>query len=224
MPRRASLLAVPAGSGTFMYCFYSGGQELMHNVEPGFPGQSPGKLGLSNTLLSRKTLSFPKPPQRKKQLRCFLSFLDEPLGPGLRYRRNPSGFRQRFREVPALFRQMRPVTGPGWPGPYLTEPVSAGSFLSFPPNPLGQEALEARFLGNGRLLALEGQEAQLPHSQGIIATSPLRAKSRENPMIGVPDSGPEGSRDPSGHHRTLLAETGPGPYSWPPDLQEGAGP
>ena len=35
----------------------------------------------------------------------------------------------------------------------------------------------------GRLLALEGQEAQDADLQGIIATIPLWEKSRENPCI-----------------------------------------
>ena len=84
----------------------------MHNVGTGFPGLCPGKLGLSNTSFPEKTLSLSKPPHVKKQLRCFLTVLDERPFPGKGKERNPSGF------LPSLFRtvpsgsSIRPVYRP----------------------------------------------------------------------------------------------------------------
>ena len=59
---------------------------------------------------------------------------------------------------------------------------------------------------------------------GIIGTIPLREKFRENPIYQGMDTGSEGPRGPSEHRLTIPEETGPGPYSWPPDLDEEAGP
>ena len=58
----ASFLALPAGSGTFMLYYYSGGLFRVHNVEALSPWLCQGELGLSNTPGSEKTLSLSKPP------------------------------------------------------------------------------------------------------------------------------------------------------------------
>ena len=54
----------------------------MHNVEAGFPGQSPGKLGLSNTLLLTGRLSSSKPPHVKDESPHLLLLLDQIAAPG----------------------------------------------------------------------------------------------------------------------------------------------
>ena len=62
-----------------------------------------------------------------------------------------------------------------------------------------------------RPLALEGQGARLPDIMGIIATSPLRAKSRENPCIqgyGWEEKGPRG---PFSGFRPFLTEPAKAP-------------
>ena len=122
MPSGASLLLLPAGSGTFMLLDYSGGLFPMHNVEAGFPRLCLGKLDLSNTLDPGKTLSFSKPPHVKKQLCCFPTVLDGIRLPG-------KGVEEPFR-VPSTtvprgsvqFRQKGRYPGPRRPGSYLTGP------------------------------------------------------------------------------------------------------
>ena len=105
LPLGAALLALPAGSGTFMSAFYSCGLFPVHNVEPCFPGLWPGYLDLSNTLVSRKTLSSSKPPEQESSFAAFPHVLDGIPSPGRGNRRNPSGFRYtcsaRFRTVPS---------------------------------------------------------------------------------------------------------------------------
>ena len=64
LPARSLFLLLPAGSGTFMFFLYSCGQNVMHNVQGPFPRLCLGKLDLSNTPVSRKTLSLVKPPDR----------------------------------------------------------------------------------------------------------------------------------------------------------------
>ena len=105
MPHRASLLAVPAGSGTFMYYYYSGGPNRVHNVQGLPPVLCPGKLDLSNTRLSRKTLSFLKPPHEKSSFAAFLRLLDGIEAPGKGKRGTLQGSvihcSVRFRTVPS---------------------------------------------------------------------------------------------------------------------------
>ena len=84
------------------------------------------------------------------------------------------------------------------------------------PQSFGRHGPSGRLLVPGRLLALEGQEAQLPNKMGIIATIPLREKSREKPYIDGSGQGSSGSsrtpRTAPGHfcRKPLQAPT-PGP-------------
>ena len=105
-------MALPAGSGTFMLSDYSCGRNGVHNVEAGFSRLCLEKLDLSNTLVCRKTLSFPKPPHRMKQLCCFPHVLEGNGFPGKGKVRNLLGFRPfssaLFRTVPSI----RPLSRP----------------------------------------------------------------------------------------------------------------
>ena len=134
---------MPAGSGTFMSSFYSRGQNGVHNVETCSPWLCQGKLDLSNTWDSRKTLSFSKPPHEKSSFAAFRTVPDEVGLPGKGKERNPSGFlpsrSARFR----TFLQEGLNTGPNGPVPIQHEPAVAGSFRLFQLYSLGQEALEA---------------------------------------------------------------------------------
>ena len=74
---------MPAGSGTFMFCLdYSCGLFGVHNVRSGYSLALPGKLGLSNTSKSRKTLSLPKPPHCFPHFITFRTVLDGKAAPG----------------------------------------------------------------------------------------------------------------------------------------------
>ena len=57
-----------------------------------FPRLCLGKLDLSNSSLSRKTLSIAKPPRGESSFAAFRMVLDEKEAPGKGIR-NPSGFR-----------------------------------------------------------------------------------------------------------------------------------
>ena len=54
----------------------------MHNVEACFLGLCPRKLDLSNTSISKKTLSFAKPPHTESSFAAFLHVLDRIKAPG----------------------------------------------------------------------------------------------------------------------------------------------
>ena len=82
MPPGASLLAVPAGSGTFKSIYYSCGPNWVHNVRACFPALWAGKLDLSNTSFSEKTLSFSKPPHHESSFAAFPTVLDGKAAPG----------------------------------------------------------------------------------------------------------------------------------------------
>ena len=118
----------------------------MHNVRPGFPGFQPGKLDLSNTPLSKKTLSFLKPPHPRSSFAAFCTVLDGIEAPG-------KGNEEPFR-VPSVPCSARFHTFPSeearrayWrPGSYLTRAGCSRLFLSFLLNPLGATALKSRIL------------------------------------------------------------------------------
>ena len=82
LPRREPLLALPAGSGTFMSTYYSCGLNGVHNVEACFPRLCRGKLDLSNGCFPEKTLSLSKPPRAESSFAAFLTVLDGKEAPG----------------------------------------------------------------------------------------------------------------------------------------------
>ena len=82
LPPGASLWLLPAGSGTFMFTYYSCGLVRVHNVEACFPCLWQGKLDLSNTLETVGSLSFPKPPREESSFAAFCSVLDGNTAPG----------------------------------------------------------------------------------------------------------------------------------------------
>ena len=198
MPPGASLWLLPAGSGTFMSPFYSRGLNRVHNVRPCSPGLWPGKLDLSNTPVSRKTLSFSKPPQRRKQLRCFLSVLDGTPCPGLRCRGTLQGSVSKVPRGPAPFRQKRPYYRPWRPGSY---PTRAGVNRLFP-------VLSAQSFGLGgpggpvRLpmtpLGPRGPRGSATRKHGYYSDYPVQGK-----VAGKPNDYGSG-QGPGGSSRTLL--------------------
>ena len=136
LPAGSLFWLLPAGSGTFMLLYYSGGQNGMHNVWPGFPRLCLGKLDLSNTSKRKKTLSFPKPPQRKSSFAAFLHVLD---GFGFPGKGTEEPFRVPSSPCSALFRTVpskKAYYRPWRPGSYLTRAgvnrlFSAKAALSF---------------------------------------------------------------------------------------------
>ena len=103
-----------------------------------FTGLCPGKLGLSNTLVPRKTLSSSKPPQLGSSFAAFQHVLD---GTGLPGKGRGGTLQGSFIPCSARFRTFpskEACTGPKRSGSYPTEPEGSGSF---PLNPLGPEAL-----------------------------------------------------------------------------------
>ena len=95
-----------------MYYYYSGGPNRVHNVRAGFPRLCLGKLGLSNTSQSRKTLSSSKPPQQESSFAAFRTVLDGIEAPG---KGSKEPFRVPSPTLPARFRTVpseRPVSRP----------------------------------------------------------------------------------------------------------------
>ena len=110
----------------------------MHNVEGCFPWLCQGKLGLSNTCFSEKTLSFPKPPRNKSSFAAPQALLDRKAAPGRGRRGTLQGSvlycSARFRTVPSIEAYSRP-----WrPGSYPTRRKPACWLPSFPPQPFGR--------------------------------------------------------------------------------------
>ena len=110
--------------------YYSCGRNRMHNVEAGNPGLWPGYLDLSNTPLSKKTLSSSKPPHPESSFAAFFTVLDRKPCPGLRYRGTLQGSVLSVPRGSGWFRRKRPVTGPRRPGSY---PTGGSSFAASVP-------------------------------------------------------------------------------------------
>ena len=163
----------------------------MHNVETGFPGLCPGKLDLSNTPITRKTLSLVKPPREESSFAAFLVVLDGIKAPGPGNGGTLQGSSSHRSALFRQFRQKRPVTGPRRPGFYLTEPASAGSFLpyrpcqgpilsgsgSFPPS------RSRTMLSGEHPFPVQGPSGSGTEKDGYETTIPLREKSGEKPCI-----------------------------------------
>ena len=197
LPPGPPLLALPAGSGTFMLSFYSAEPNRVHNVEPGSSRLCLEELDLSNTLETRKTLSLSKPPHRFLYFVTFLTVLDGIRLPG----------------------KGREGTFQGSVGP------GSALFLTVPSEEAFLGPKEARFLSNRASLALvlhgrirlflskpgpqglcsqdpgtfpsKAQEAQDGNRMGMKTTIPLREKSWQKPMIPGSGTGSEGPRGPS---------------------------
>ena len=92
----------------------------MHNVEAGNPRLCLGYLDLSNTVKSRKTLSFLKPPREKSSFAAFPTVLDGIRLPGKGQRGTLQGSVPQVPHGSVRFRQKRPSFGPRRPGSYLT--------------------------------------------------------------------------------------------------------
>ena len=183
----------------------------MHNVEACFPRLCRGKLGLSNTPVCRKTLSFLKPPDRKSSFAASRTVLDGIGLPGKGVEGTLQGSVPRVPRGSARFRQKRPVTGPGRPGSIQHGPAGAGPSHPFSPNPLGQEALDgASSAGSGSFL-LKAQEAHGTEKMGMKPTIPLREKSGENPYTEGPGVGPGGPRGPPGRFQPVPSEPSQAP-------------
>ena len=104
---------MPAGSGTFMLLYYSGGLFGVHNVEALSTQALPGYLDLSNTSFPQKTLSISKPPHVKVTNVTFQDVPDGKAAPGKGieepFRVPFTGFRTVPRTVPAPSPTIGPV-------------------------------------------------------------------------------------------------------------------
>ena len=109
-------LCLPAAAHSCLH-YYSGGPFGVHNVRPGFPWLCQGKLELSNTLVSRKTLSSSKPPRKESSFAAFLSVPDGIPSPGLRSRGTFQGSVLMVPRGSGQSRQKGLPTGPRGPVP-----------------------------------------------------------------------------------------------------------
>ena len=159
----------------------------MHNVRPGSCRLWRQELDLSNTSVSKKTLSSSKPPHDRSSFAAFRHVLDGVEAPG---KGNEEPFRVPFTTRSALFRAVpskEACTGPN-EARFLSNPAVKQGLLPCPGGPGGPPSLPGG--PGGPMLsalvpcnaswALKAQEAQLPNREGMKPTIPLREKSRQN--------------------------------------------